>query len=736
MPTIQTRGAASIKALGFAGASKPLAPTIGTVTRTSASISVPFTAGYNGGAPITGYTVTSTPGNYTFTGSSSPIAATGMTLGTSYTFTVRATNVYGDSPESQTSSSIKYASVPAAPTIGTATVTSKTAVNVTFTAGADGGETITSYTAVSDPGAVTGTINQAGSGTISVGGLTTGTTYRFTVYATNALGNSPSSSPTSLGVTPSLPRYTINTNLLGNVGGDFVDEGATATVSVITNETVIPTTIYWAITGSGVTVSDFTGLSALNGSLAISANSTASFDLNVKADYTTEGTETAVLTFYTNSGRTIALSDSAIGGYVTGTPRNILIQDTSRTPVITSYGWSPGQLRAVGTSNQFDAYVENAIGLSWTLTLTLNGSPNQSFSGTITSSPQDINLSQTFSTAGTYEATVRIGPTGFPSVSSPITITTPVITSYGWSPGGTITVGTSSRYDTYVEGAIGLSYTQTIYLNNNLANSYAGTITSSPQNIGLDYYFSSVGTWSALVRVGPTGFPLSNLTINVEANLPQLNASATVYFPYITYTPNNDTKAYYVRIKKDTSGPAVQYYSLSGNYPPANPNISTSESISPPSGSFSGSITTADVTFYAPHSERYFTVTVTGSGYKAWTQLMYLGNNSYYSPYTVYNGYAQERPDLSASLAAQVVIFYRDYGTFYVTQDPGVPRYHPYRAPEIGGVSFWVTYMTNNAISSTSDQRFLDAFGSAPETFTPKYSYNPGTGYDTFSDRP
>jgi hypothetical protein len=223
------------------------------------------------------------------------------------------------------------------------------------------------------------------------------------------------------------------------------------------------------------------------------------------------------------------------------------------------------------------------------------------------------------------------------------------------------------------------------------------------------------------------------LTINVEANLPQLNASATVYFPYIIYGPQSDTKAYYVQIFKDTSGPAVQFWSISGDYPPINGG---GVGYGGSAGLFASTTSNAVVVFLAPHTARYFTVTVTGSGYKAWTQLMYLGTNNFYSPYTVYNGYAQERPDLSASLAAQVVIFYRDYGTFYVTHDPGVPRYHPYRAPEIGGVSFWVTYMTNNAISSTSDQRFLDAFGSSPETFTPKYSYNYGTGYDTFYDRP
>jgi hypothetical protein len=84
--------------------------------------------------------------------------------------------------------------VPGAPTIGTATISGTTAT-VPYTAPTDnGGSTITSYTAVSSPGGITGTLSQAGSGSITVSGLTGGTSYTFTVYATNAFGNGPNSS--------------------------------------------------------------------------------------------------------------------------------------------------------------------------------------------------------------------------------------------------------------------------------------------------------------------------------------------------------------------------------------------------------------------------------------------------------------------------------------------------------------------------------------------------------------
>jgi len=54
--------------------------------------SAPFDSG---GSPIASYTVTSQPDGITVTGASSPILVTGLTDGTTYTFTVTATNTAG-----------------------------------------------------------------------------------------------------------------------------------------------------------------------------------------------------------------------------------------------------------------------------------------------------------------------------------------------------------------------------------------------------------------------------------------------------------------------------------------------------------------------------------------------------------------------------------------------------------------------------------------------------------------
>lgn len=78
------------------GGKKPTTPTIGTPANAGAGeASVFFTAStYIGKGTVT-YTATSDPGGITATGSSSPILVSGLTPGTSYTFTVKATTDYG-----------------------------------------------------------------------------------------------------------------------------------------------------------------------------------------------------------------------------------------------------------------------------------------------------------------------------------------------------------------------------------------------------------------------------------------------------------------------------------------------------------------------------------------------------------------------------------------------------------------------------------------------------------------
>jgi hypothetical protein len=153
-----------------------------------------------------------------------------------------------------------------APTIGVATATGGTTATVAFTAPAsDGGATITSYTATSSPAGGTGTLSQAGSGTISVTGLTIGVAYTFTVTATNSVGTSVASAASnsvtnSYVSTITVPETTYvsasaTTNITGlSVGG----LAAGSTYQVALSLSPIPT-------GASLKLPTTTGLSASYG---------------------------------------------------------------------------------------------------------------------------------------------------------------------------------------------------------------------------------------------------------------------------------------------------------------------------------------------------------------------------------------------------------------------------------------------------------------------------------------
>ena len=124
-----------------------------------------------------------------------------MTNGTSYTFTVSASNCVGTGATSAPSNAVTPATVPDAPTAVTATRGNMSA-SVTWTAPANNGSAVTSYTVTASPGGAATTVSGAPPATTAtVTGLTNGTSYTFTVAATNSVGTGSASAPSNA-VTP------------------------------------------------------------------------------------------------------------------------------------------------------------------------------------------------------------------------------------------------------------------------------------------------------------------------------------------------------------------------------------------------------------------------------------------------------------------------------------------------------------------------------------------------------
>lgn len=147
----------------------------------------------SGGAAVTGYEVTSSPGGLTckpLTVFYHSCTVKGLTNGTPYTFTVTAKNKYGIGPASSPTNSVTPKGAPTAPqnvkgAAGDATITASWTAPTS-----DGGSAITGYTAwlTGYLGERHGSCSTDGAGTTcAINGLENGKQYRVHVTATNGI---------------------------------------------------------------------------------------------------------------------------------------------------------------------------------------------------------------------------------------------------------------------------------------------------------------------------------------------------------------------------------------------------------------------------------------------------------------------------------------------------------------------------------------------------------------------
>lgn len=196
-------GASSSQSVKFVGV--PSAPNNPVITIDGLSASVSWQAPTNnGGLPITGYTVTGSP-----TGSCTTATTTctinDLRPGTTYSFSIVATNSFGSSDTAISSGHVTAAS-PAAPR-ATAVSFGETSAMVSWQSGT-GGLSVSKYIATAIPG---GSTCETTASRCSIPGLTPGTSYSVTVVAVGPAGTQAAATAVNGATTNTVPTTTPET---------------------------------------------------------------------------------------------------------------------------------------------------------------------------------------------------------------------------------------------------------------------------------------------------------------------------------------------------------------------------------------------------------------------------------------------------------------------------------------------------------------------------------------------
>jgi hypothetical protein len=489
-----------------------------------ASAIVSFTAPATGGSAITGYTVTATPASgsaLTRSASSSPYTFTGLTNGTAYTFTVKATNAIGTGSDSTASSAVTPTTTPGAPT-GVTPTASEGQVSVAFTAGSTGGSTITGYTVTATPTSgsavtVAGTVSP-----IVVTGLTAGTAYTFKVKATNAVGTGTDSTATSaVTAYDTATRLVLTTNPATAASGSafatqpvvkIQDASGTVvgnstqqvTMTVSTGATVVGTSTVTA--SSGVATFSNVGISGVSGTAY-----TLTFATAPTAGTLTAATQSITVTEGPASGLNLTTSAAgAVSGSAFTTQPVVTIKDsggnfitTSKTVTMTvSAGPSVLGTASVTTSNGTATF--SNVGLSgltsgspYTLTYAVSG---------VTSATQTIALAAGAMNQLTLTQNAATAASGTAFVTQPIVKVTDSSGNIDTSNNTTLVTMSVSR------GATTVGTVTATAVNGVATFTSAGISGSSSKTFTLTY--SASGLTSATQTIAPTAGAAAQLLLS------------------------------------------------------------------------------------------------------------------------------------------------------------------------------------------------------------------------------
>ena len=406
--------------------SVPNAPTITYVATgiTSGAATVTWTPpAYNGGSPLTGFAVSTSPTvtppaactASVLTGGSTSCVFTGLTNGTTYGFTVVAINAVGTGAASSSYPAKASVALPAAPNLSSVTPVTGTGGVLTWTAvsGATGYQIYANGTAIGATAAPTVTFTDTAEAA--------GTYITYTVATTTAAGTSAVSNAISIVTTPSTP----SSSAVGSTTASLSWTGQTTgmTWNVYNSGTLI---------GVGVTIggSGTTPTAALAG-----LTSSSSYSLTVVG---------------TMNGTSSPASGAASISTIPSPPTGVTVSAVGTTTATLSWGLSTG-------ATSYKIYQ--------------NGTP----SGTPVAAPTLTASLSSLLASATYTYTVSaINASGESAQSVAVTFTTvggvpnlSSVTSVTGS-GGTLTwtaVTAASSYSVYANGAYvgtqvsGLTYT-------------------------------------------------------------------------------------------------------------------------------------------------------------------------------------------------------------------------------------------------------------------------------------
>jgi|GEM_PF-7085719 len=480
----------------------------------------------NGGQPITSYTATAT-GGATCTSVTNVCTFRGLTANSNYAFTYKASNMIGASTASAASSALRAANVPSTPAAPTVRWDGNSGnVTVQYRAVAGNGASITGYSVTATPGGATCVANAT---TCVFKDLPSGNTYTFTVFATNAAGNSATSPSSESALIPGAPSK-IATPTVSSGGSGRADVTWTA-----------PSDNGSAITGYTVTANNGGGTCTTS-----SATHCVISNLTPGAGYT-------FTVVATNSAGTSPSSDSSNTFYVLGGPgapasASASVTGSGRIAVSWTVPSSDGGSAITGyvvTSTPASTTCRTTTTLSCSFSGLTVG---QAYTFAVVANTA-LGSSAPTSTSSIYGAQAPATP-GFASIvrgdrSLTFNIAEPTLSETGYSPvtlytvnlGGGVTCTTTSRSCTVTGRTIGSSQTAKVQATNAAGSSTWSALSASVSVIG-------VSSAPRNVSAAPAGFIRggnSYSMLRVSFNAPSTMNGSTLTGYTVTVTPGNFT---------------------------------------------------------------------------------------------------------------------------------------------------------------------------------------------------